>query len=75
MGEEEIEFNCFVFLFQMVGCKQRGFSFTRALLGIAANELHLCGDPAVVPLVEDILKVTGDDVEVPWFLTSIRILS
>lgn len=49
----------------MVGCKQRGFSFTRALLGIAANELHLCGDPAVVPLVEDILKVTGDDVEVP----------
>lgn len=48
----------------MVGCKQRGFSFTRALLGIAANELHLCGDPAVVPLVEDILKVTGDDVEV-----------
>ncbi|KAJ4912287.1 ATP-dependent RNA helicase SUV3 [Raphanus sativus] len=49
---------------QMVGCKQRGFSFTRALLGIAANELHLCGDPAVVPLVEDILKVTGDDVEV-----------
>ncbi|KAG2239221.1 hypothetical protein Bca4012_023977 [Brassica carinata] len=49
---------------QMVGCKQRGFSFTRALLGIAANELHLCGDPAVVPLVQDILKVTGDDVEV-----------
>ncbi|KAL1220666.1 DExH-box ATP-dependent RNA helicase DExH16 [Cardamine amara subsp. amara] len=49
---------------QMVGCTQRGFAFTRALLGIAANELHLCGDPAVVPLVEDILKVTGDDVEV-----------
>ncbi|KAJ0232731.1 DExH-box ATP-dependent RNA helicase DExH16 [Hirschfeldia incana] len=49
---------------QMVGCKQRGFSFTRALLGIAANEIHLCGDPAVVPLVEDILKVTGDNVEV-----------
>ncbi|CAH8276649.1 unnamed protein product [Arabidopsis lyrata] len=49
---------------QMVGCTQRGFAFTRALLGIAADELHLCGDPAVVPLVEDILKVTGDDVEV-----------
>ncbi|ESQ56093.1 hypothetical protein EUTSA_v10025349mg [Eutrema salsugineum] len=49
---------------QMVGCKQRGFAFTRALLGIAANELHLCGDPAVVPLVEDILKVTGDDLQV-----------
>ncbi|KFK43741.1 hypothetical protein AALP_AA1G166600 [Arabis alpina] len=49
---------------QMVGCKQRGFAFTRALLGLAADELHLCGDPAVVPLIEDILKVTGDDVEV-----------
>ncbi|XP_010532568.1 PREDICTED: DExH-box ATP-dependent RNA helicase DExH16, mitochondrial isoform X2 [Tarenaya hassleriana] len=49
---------------QMVGCKTRGFSFTRALLGIAADELHLCGDPAVVPLVQEILKVTGDDVEV-----------
>ncbi|CAN8232076.1 unnamed protein product [Cochlearia groenlandica] len=49
---------------QMVGCKQRGFAFTRALLGISANELHLCGDPAVVPLVQDILKVTGDDVQV-----------
>ncbi|VVB01126.1 unnamed protein product [Arabis nemorensis] len=49
---------------QMVGCKQRGFAFTRALLGLAADELHLCGDPAVVPLVEDILKVTGDDVQV-----------
>lgn len=48
----------------MVGCKQRGFAFTRALLGLAADELHLCGDPAVVPLVEDILKVTGDDVQV-----------
>lgn len=51
----------------MVGCTQRGFAFTRALLGIAADELHLCGDPAVVPLVEDILKVTGDDVEVSFF--------
>ncbi|KAL5785598.1 hypothetical protein ACOSQ2_007990 [Xanthoceras sorbifolium] len=49
---------------QMLGCKTRGFSFTRALLGIAADELHLCGDPAAVPLIQEILKVTGDDVEV-----------
>ncbi|XP_071937960.1 DExH-box ATP-dependent RNA helicase DExH16, mitochondrial isoform X2 [Coffea arabica] len=50
---------------QMLGCKTRGFSFTRALLGISANELHLCGDPAAVPLIEEILKVTDDDVKVP----------
>lgn len=49
---------------QMLGCKTRGFSFTRALLGICANELHLCGDPAAVPLIQQILQVTGDDVTV-----------
>ncbi|XP_021828197.1 DExH-box ATP-dependent RNA helicase DExH16, mitochondrial isoform X2 [Prunus avium] len=48
---------------QMLGCKTRGFSFTRALLGISADELHLCGDPAVVPLIQKILKVTGDHIE------------
>lgn len=48
----------------MVGCKSRGFSFTRALLGIPAGELHLCGDPAVVPLIQEILKVTDDNIKV-----------
>lgn len=49
---------------QMLGCRTRGFSFTRALLGIAANELHLCGDAAAVPLIQEILSVTGDNVQV-----------
>ncbi|XP_073028939.1 DExH-box ATP-dependent RNA helicase DExH16, mitochondrial [Primulina eburnea] len=49
---------------QMVGCKTRGFSFTRALLGISADELHLCGDAAAVPLIQEILKVTEDNVMV-----------
>jgi len=48
----------------MIGCTTRGNSFTRALLGIAADELHLCGDPAAVPLIQEILKITGDEVEV-----------
>lgn len=48
----------------MLGCSTRGYSFTRALLGIAADELHLCGDPAAVPLVQEMLKITGDEVEV-----------
>lgn len=50
---------------QMVGCRTRGFSFTRALLGISADELHLCGDAAAVPLIQEILKVT-DDVVKAW---------
>lgn len=52
---------------QMVGCRSRGFSFTRALLGIAADELHLCGDPAAVPLIKEILKVTGDIVQIRYY--------
>lgn len=48
----------------MVGCKTRGFAFTRALLGIASDELHVCGDPAAVPLIQRILEVTGDVVKV-----------
>ncbi|XP_022137943.1 ATP-dependent RNA helicase SUV3, mitochondrial isoform X2 [Momordica charantia] len=52
---------------QMLGCKTRGYSFTRALLGICADELHLCGDAAVVPLIQEILKVTGDDIEVQYY--------
>ncbi|KAL6498957.1 RNA helicase [Orobanche gracilis] len=52
---------------QMVCCRTRGFSFTRALLGISADELHLCGDPAAVPLIQELLKVTGDNVEVQYY--------
>ena len=52
---------------QMLGCRTRGFSFTRALLGISADELHLCGDPAAVPLIQEMLRVTGDEVEVIIF--------
>ncbi|KAA0049343.1 DExH-box ATP-dependent RNA helicase DExH16 [Cucumis melo var. makuwa] len=56
-----------VFLLQMLGCKTRGYSFTRALLGLCADEVHLCGDAAVVPLIQEILKVTGDDIEVQYY--------
>ncbi|KAF5736887.1 ATP-dependent RNA and DNA helicase putative isoform 1 [Tripterygium wilfordii] len=52
---------------QMLGCRTRGFSFTRALLGMAVDELHLCGDPASVPLIQEMLKVTGDDVKVEYY--------
>ncbi|KAL3642002.1 RNA helicase [Castilleja foliolosa] len=52
---------------QMLGCRTRGFSFTRALLGISADELHLCGDPAAVPLIQELLKVTDDNVEVKYY--------
>ncbi|KAM0944088.1 putative RNA helicase [Dioscorea sansibarensis] len=52
---------------QMVGCRTRGFSFTRALLGIASDQLHVCGDPAAVPLIQKILEATGDVVKVQYY--------
>ncbi|GKV52914.1 hypothetical protein SLEP1_g59466 [Rubroshorea leprosula] len=51
----------------MLGCKTRGFSFMRALLGILADELHLCGDAAAVPLIQEMLKVNDDNVEVQTY--------
>ncbi|KAL6189615.1 hypothetical protein ACLB2K_041001 [Fragaria x ananassa] len=51
----------------MLGCRNRGFSFTRALLGISADELHVCGDPAAIPLIKKMLKVTSDQVEVQCY--------
>ncbi|XP_021692039.2 DExH-box ATP-dependent RNA helicase DExH16, mitochondrial isoform X2 [Hevea brasiliensis] len=68
MADVNSDYSCAVVdEIQMLGCKTRGFSFTRALLGISADELHLCGDPAAVPLIEEILKVTGDDVKVEYY--------
>ncbi|CAH9105125.1 unnamed protein product [Cuscuta europaea] len=68
MADVSADYGCAVIdEIQMVGCSTRGFSFTRALLGISADELHLCGDPAAVPLIEEILKATGDNVKVKYY--------
>ncbi|KAK1390620.1 RNA helicase [Heracleum sosnowskyi] len=70
MADVTSDFKCAVIdEIQMIGCKTRGFSFTRALLGLSADELHLCGDAAAVPLVQKLLKVTGDDVKVQHYET------
>ena len=44
---------------QMVAERSRGWSFTRALLGVAAAEVHVCGDPAVLPLLEQMVDDAG----------------
>ncbi|KAG1358658.1 ATP-dependent RNA helicase SUV3, mitochondrial, partial [Cocos nucifera] len=68
MADVTSEYQCAVIdEIQMVGCRTRGFSFTRALLGISSDELHLCGDPAAVPLIQRILAVTGDVIKVQYY--------
>lgn len=49
---------------QMIGDPQRGSSWTRALLGIPAPEVHVCGDPAAIPVVTAVLAACGDTLEI-----------
>lgn len=49
---------------QMLRDPSRGWAWTRALLGIPANEVHLCGEEAAVDLVRKILMPTGDTLEI-----------
>ena len=59
---------------QMIGDPDRGAAWTSAVLGLCARELHLCGEETAVPLVEELLKDTGDSVEVRRYerLTPLR---
>lgn len=49
---------------QMIGDKQRGWAWTRALLGSQAREVHLCGETRVVPLIREIAASLGDTLEI-----------
>lgn len=49
---------------QLVGDPDRGATFTRALLGLHAEELHLCGEAGTIGLVKEICKLTGDSLEI-----------
>ncbi len=49
---------------QMIADPFRGFAWTRAILGLQADEIHLCTAPEALPLLEEILKDLGDPYEV-----------
>uniref|UniRef100_A0AC35G4A4 RNA helicase n=1 Tax=Panagrolaimus sp. PS1159 TaxID=55785 RepID=A0AC35G4A4_9BILA len=49
---------------QMIRDDQRGWAFTRALLGVAAQELHVCGEMAAINMVKRLLDPIGEHVEV-----------
>lgn len=49
---------------QMVRDPERGWAWTRALLGIAAEEIHLCGEKAALNLIIEILSTTGEVVQI-----------
>lgn len=49
---------------QMIADPWRGWSWTRAVLGSRATELHLCGEPRIVPLIRKFAALTGDKLEI-----------
>ena len=60
---------------QMVRDPQRGWAWTRALLGIPAKEVHVCGEEAAVDIVRDMVLRCGEEVEVRKYnrLTKLKI--
>ncbi|KAG8552232.1 hypothetical protein GDO81_004445 [Engystomops pustulosus] len=61
---------------QMIRDPGRGWAWTRALLGICAQEIHLCGEAAAINLVTELMYTTGEEVEVRNYerLTSLKVL-
>ncbi|KIX08459.1 uncharacterized protein Z518_03115 [Rhinocladiella mackenziei CBS 650.93] len=49
---------------QMITSRERGWAWTRAFLGANARELHLCGEPRVLPLIRELTASTGDTLHV-----------
>ena len=49
---------------QMLKDSQRGWAWTRALLGVPAEEVHVCGEAAAIEMVKEIMISTGEEVEV-----------
>lgn len=47
---------------QLIGDQQRGGAWTKAVLGMPAKELHLCGEETAVPIIEQLVKDTGDEL-------------
>ncbi|XP_076012349.1 ATP-dependent RNA helicase SUPV3L1, mitochondrial [Genypterus blacodes] len=61
---------------QMIKDPSRGWAWTRALLGVCAEEIHVCGEAAAVDFVRELMFTTGEEVEVNTYtrLTPLSIL-
>ncbi len=49
---------------QMISDRERGYAWTRAILGVQAPEVHLCGAPHARSILLRLIKSCGDSYEV-----------
>jgi hypothetical protein len=49
---------------QMIGDADRGYAWTRAVLGLNAREIHVCGGMEALNIVKQLAQNTGDDFEI-----------
>ena len=73
---QEVFEMCVIDEIQMINDPQRGWAWTRALVGVQAPEIHLCGDPSALALVKEICALCGDDLEVKEYhrMTDLKVL-
>lgn len=57
---------------QMIKDISRGWAWTRALLGIQAKEIHLCGETGTIELINSLMLTTGEDVEVGFVIFIVK---
>nr|SVE83520.1 EOG090X01V1 [Daphnia pulex] len=48
---------------QMLKDPSRGWAWTRALLGVVAEEVHVCGEAAAIDVVKEILMSASEEIE------------
>eukprot|EP00127_Corallochytrium_limacisporum_P004748 Clim_evm102s172 gene=Clim_evmTU102s172 len=61
---------------QMIADPDRGWAWTRALLGVQAKEVHVCGEPRAQKIIEKLAEMAGDVVQVQTYdrLTGLTVM-
>lgn len=49
---------------QLLGDDERGSGWTKALLGLCAREIHVCGEARTVPILETLAAACGDTLHI-----------
>lgn len=57
----------------MIRDPTRGWAWTRALLGLNAKEVHICGEASAIGLVNELAIAAGEEVEVRlWNISNLQ---